>query len=1069
MADVTKSIHVRVVTFDPAQEKEIPVPNATMLVEHDGWFYNPNLSSGKDKTGADGSATVAITFAEDEENSLNPFFTLELAEADRKLPAGAPADKQISLPDEWVTQHDVKRRLPRITEHTDPNKVLELVYGLPAALRVSYTDFHPSGLRNPLALPADTVRVYLADYDTFLFIDFLNPDDTLKGFAYDPQSAKTIAIGSKDQYPYFNVWPTTPAARDGLPSGPRAWIDPPEAPVGTLGGGSFAQAGPIAVDPHGFVFVIDGNAVRRFYPDGTLCETIEHPAAPFNNPGGLALDQFRNLFVADSGNHRICIFRPNWLDESDGIYTHTSDFGAHGNADGQLDSPRGLAVVPTRAVGGEELLVVADTANQRVQVLTINVAAEPNLSQRASTFQSATLAFRAKFGAAGNAPDQFTEPVGVAADRSGRIFVCDRALHRVSRWRPDPAGPGFLHDVTWEKAGGGSGNGAGEFNTPQAIAVDLKNNYLYAAEQGNTRVQRLDAGSGAHLVHWTHTYVPALANPFTPTGVAVDARGELYAADTANQRIVRATVFDGGVTGTGAGTRLADNAAPQAVAGPWTPRGEPGHLFEPGYLTFAPDGKLWVSDTGNDRVVVFERNPTGELVPVTPPVALAGLDAPVGIAVDVDGSIYVADSANHRIRHYNAAFAHQTDFGAAGAGANQFDRPMGMALVSRAEKRLYVADRNNNRVQIVKLDGTFVGTLNPGTTPFDHPEDVAVDAQGNLYVADTGHGRIVQFDSADAFVREIKLQGHALTLLQPCGISLDGDGKLLVTDRSRDMVFRIEADGDILGFWDLRNLVRMRTINPTRAPKKGTVTLAPAIVSQAYTEIYGPDARLVTTGGTLTLTPSDGSANFVRVLNAGDLLFTGNNSSVKEGDLLFARLVQREYYPEQARLQRFNNPSRAVMDAKGLLIVADTGHHRLRLARTRTNILTNLFNLGEGLPDISFRAVMDTDRRSEIGLKVEIANVPFAGASYGLRQVPVLWPLLGLIATIALSSNDFVSEPEDDFSDDRYSARFQLGPAKLVNGAINTLNVVYTAQRWLKHLSREDEAGQRWGDPDHSH
>ena len=351
MAKVTKKIHVRVVTFDPAEEKEIPVPDAKLLVEDDGWFYNPDLSSGSDTTGADGTAAFDITFKETEENSLNPFFTFNLAANKRKLPPGAPADRQVALPDEWVTQHDAKRRIPRITEHTDPNNVLQLYYGLPGALYVSYTDFHPSGLRNPIALPVGAVRVHLADYDSFI-LDILNPDDTLKGFSYDPLAGKIIAIGNKDEYPYFDVWPTAPAARNGLPALPRAWIDPPDVPVATLGGGSFLQAGPLAVDPHGFVFLIDGNVVRRFYPDGTLCETIDGGAAALVNPGGLALDQYRNLFVADTGNHQIVIFRPNWLDGDSGTYSRVTSFGAHGNGNGQFDSPRGLAVVPNRVVDG---------------------------------------------------------------------------------------------------------------------------------------------------------------------------------------------------------------------------------------------------------------------------------------------------------------------------------------------------------------------------------------------------------------------------------------------------------------------------------------------------------------------------------------------------------------------------------------------------------------------------------------------------------------------------------------------------------------------------------------------
>ena len=142
----------------------------------------------------------------------------------------------------------------------------------------------------------------------------------------------------------------------------------------------------------------------------------------------------------------------------------------------------------------------------------------------------------------------------------------------------------------------------------------------------------------------------------------------------------------------------------------------------------------------------------------------------------------------------------------------------------------------------------------------------------------------------------------------------------------------------------------MRTVDAKRAAKKGKVTLAPAITTQAHsqTEIYGPDARLVTTGGALTLTPSDGSAAVPFVLTAGDLLFVSNNKTAKENDLLFATVVEQQYYPEQARLLRFDAPARAVMDAKGLLVVADTGLDRLRLVRTRTNILTNFLISAKG-------------------------------------------------------------------------------------------------------------------------
>lgn len=968
MAEVTRTIHVRVQTFDPAQGRLIPVPNATLLIEDSGWLWDPDLSSGSPTTNADGVAQVSITFDDTAENNLNPFVTISIPAASRTVPAGAPADRQFSLPDEWVTRHYVQRRIPRITDHTDPNNPLQVFVGLPADLRVAYADFHASGIRNPLALPEDTARVHLADFDTFLWIDWLNPDDTLEGFGFDPRANKTIAVGEEDAYPYFDTWPTAPSAFAGLPAAPRAWLDPPGMPVGMLGGGGFAHVGVLAVDPHGFVFMIDGDVVRRFYPDGTLCETIGGPGAAvaLSGPRGLALDQYRNLFIADTGNNRIVIFEPDWLDGGSGRYTFVRTFGGGGAATGQFNSPRGLAVVPNRVVDGEELLAVADAGNQRVQVLRVTIAS-PAAAIRTRRTTNPNLVFLAAFGApaSGSSASPATpvaaelwEPVGVAADRQRRLFVCDRVWHRVSRWAPDntAAPTAYTHQVDWEKAGGLSGSGNREFDTPEAIAVDVKNQTVYVAESGNRRVQRLDADTGDHRVHWTPTYTPALPNPFTPAAVAAGTRGDVFVADGANDRVLRGTSFDG------TGATLPDTLAPEIVGTPWTPRGAPEHMHAPAYVYAGPDGKLWVSDTGNNRVVIFEANAAGELVRAAGQIG-DPFDTPIGVVVGPENDIFVVDSGNNRVRRFDAALAHQADFGAAGAGPAQFDRPRGIAIVQRVEPLLLVADTGNNRVQIVKRDGSFVKELTTaGGTALAAPEDVAVDSRGNIYIADTGNDRIVQFDSADTFVRAITIAAHGLSFGEPCGIFIDDQDKLLVTDRSRNSVFRVEADGTLLAFWDLRGLLR-------QAVASGT-----------------------------------------------------------------------EYDPELARLLTFDRPARAVMHGQGLLAVADTGQDRVRLARVYTTLQVNLFDLGERLPDISFRAVTKADWRSDLGLQLNVGDV-----------------------SIFDDSHDFISEPEDDFSRDQYEHRQVLGPARSTNTAINVMRVIREGQRWYQHHTRLDDAAHRWG------
>ncbi|MCB0106994.1 MAG: SMP-30/gluconolactonase/LRE family protein, partial [Caldilineaceae bacterium] len=827
----------------------------------------------------------------------------------------------------------------------------------------------------------------------------------------------------------------------------------------------FAATGPIAVDLHGFVFMIDGNVVHRFYPDGTYCQTIPEPssAITLNGPKGLAVDQFRNLFVADSGNDQILIFQPQWLDGRSGRYQHVQTVAGHG-----LDEPRGMAVVPNRVVEGAELLAVVDGNNDRVQVFTIAITgSDTTLAQRAQTNDTITLTHLVNFGSTGNNPGEFTDPVDVAADRARRLFVVDRALHRVSRWTLNPAGTAYSHDVDWEKAGGGSGSGNREFDTPEAIAVDWKNHYAYVAEAGNHRVQRLDADSGNHLVHWGDPHAPALANPYVPIGVAVDSRGEIYVADRDNIRVVRGTTYNA------AGADQGVNTAPTGVGSAWTPHTEPAHMVEPAYTLFTPDGRLWVSDTGNNRVLLYARNAAKELTLVTPIPALAGLDRPTGLAVDVNGDLYVVDRGNDRVRRYDSTFAHQADFGSTGSGANEFDNPRGAVLIQRTEKRLYVADRDNDRVQVIKLDdGSFLPQIDRGDpakpgggTSFDKPEDVAVDSKGNLYIADTGNRRIVQFDANDGYVREIKLTDPALRFQEPCGLAVDRDDKLLVTDRGLHTVFLIEADGDIVAFWDLKALARMRTLAATKAPKKGDVTFAGGLTVKPYTEIYSKEAQIVTKAGVLTFTPKDGSAPTPHNLNVGDLVFAKAGKRVGEDDLLFARLVETEYFPELSRHLKFDGPSRAVIDERGLLAVDDTNNHRVRLVRTATTLKLNLLDLGEQLPDISFRAVTEADWREALGLEVKIAKVPLDGAAIVLRNIPVLRVFLGGLSTMSFARNDFITEPEKNFSDDQYREDYQLGNRNLVSAAINTLKVMYTVQRWLHHLSREDEADHRWGNP----
>ncbi|MBN1931246.1 MAG: hypothetical protein JW786_06520 [Desulfobacterales bacterium] len=981
MAYRTETIYVKVLTYNPAQGNMIAVPGAELLCEDSRFLYDPDLSSGTPTTNNNGVAEVEITFDEDEENSLNPFFTITIPEANRTVPAAGPADEQITLPDEWVTRHYHNRRIPRIADYTDPNAPLEIFVGLHAHLKFAYPDFSASKKRNPIAVPEDTVQVYLADYDAFIF-DWLDPDDTLEGFGYNPNpkpgESKNIAVGEDDQYPYYDVWPTVPCALDNAPTEPKAHIDVPYAPLARLGGGSFNQTGPLAVDHHGFVFMIDGNEVRRFYPDGTYIETIAGPGSGVSlvNPKGIALDQYRNLFIADTDNDRIVIYRPDWKDghplSVDGRYKFYRYFGASGTAGGQFDSPQGLTVVHERKVDGEEWLAVTDAGNHRVQVFVIRRQVKGNDSDynanRVEFPFDFDLVHLTEFGAppAGTVVGTpvaaaFWEPVDVTSDRDKCLYVCDQEWHRVSRWDFNAAGNSYAHQADWEKSGGGSGSSNREFDMPVAVAADTMNNTIYVADFNNQRIQRLD-NNGNHLLNWNM----GLSGPPTPIGVAVDPRSEVYAADGADQRVVRGTMFDP------AGTAKADGDAPDSVGDPWTPISEPGHMFEPGYTYFDVDGKLWISDTGNNRVLIYNRNAAGELEPDSTP-SITGLHKPVGIVKYETGDVFIADSNAHKILQYDASLTHVTDIGtgtAAGSN-NDFNSPMGVCVAKQAEPVLYVADKNNNRVKYHKLNGDYVGSITTdGTRNLDNPEDVTVDADGHLYIADTDNARVLQFNltmdgpvtTAPSFVREIRPRG--MSFIKPCGVSLDEENKLIVTDREQDMIFRLESDGDVLAYWDMNNFVRQDADSGT------------------------------------------------------------------------------DYYPELARLLRFNKPSRAAIDKQGLLAIADTQHHQVRLIRSYTQLKLNFFDIGQGvfekLPDISFRVVGEADWRQSLGLEVDL-------------------------------DKELSTDPDENVARDQWDYQGLLSSEEFDSVIVNVLKVTRVFQKWFKKHSQAAAEERRWGTEDTAH
>ena len=1052
MARTQATVFVRVTSLYPVTGEYIPVPNVRVECKDSGFFWDTTLSVGEIRTGADGRAAVPVAYDAARERKLDVFFELSLADADRSVPASVPANLQMRLPGSWTTRHDATRRVPNLTAYPDADHALPLVYGLAGRLRVSYSDYHASGRRNPVALPEDTVRIHLADYDTFLGIDWLNPDDTLTGLGYDPRRPAIVPAGD-DGYPYADTAPTAPTALDGVPAGPHAWIDPPGAPVGSLGGGSFTAVGPLATDSHGYVFMIDGNLVLRFYPDGTLCEQIGLPGSSVQlcHPAGIALDEYRILYVADTGADRVLAICPDFSDGTltgyGGPYTASpyttkstqmAVLASAGSGPGDVRGPCGVAVIPERGVDLPAMLAVADTCNHRVTLLRLQVSGQTGFSLRATSW---VLCVTASGIGALPAPATGTHrPVALAAARDRTLYVSDSSAHRICRYKIGAAGAATaLGDLG--RAGGVAGVGPGEFDTPGAVALDCTEGWLYVADTGNHRVQRLAAADGSFVADATPA---ADGGSPAPVGLAVDDRGELYVADSSPPRVTRASSFAAD------GAKQPAGAAPRPV-GTWTPRSDAAHLHRPGYLALGKGGTLWVADTCNNRVLRYTQDPAVGYVPAAGPLP-TGLSGPVGVAEDADGGVFVVDAGNHRVRRYDQALTLVGDLQPAGADA--LSRPRGLVVAARAEPTLYLADAGNDRVAVLHRDGTVVSKLHDCgcSKPLSGPEDVAVDAKGQLYVADTGNARIAVFDAADAFVREITLDETfapkgaptaptLVSFVSPCGISVDPAGNLLVTDRGTDTIYRLSPDGKLLAFWDLANLANVSAATNHQAGADGRLRYGPTLGTTPISSRLSKHARRVDALGTLTVTPASGTPS-VLTAAVGWVVLVPDGAEVSSGDTIAVEPLLRVCDRDLARLLVLDAPARAVLTDSGLLAIADTGHDRIRLVRTASRLDVNLFDLGEALPDISLRATTHADWRDTFGLKVNVGDVDLFD-----------------------DSHEFASDPVDDFSGDEYVGEQILGPDSETDSATNALRVLRQAQRWFRSLSRlAADSAERWGD-----
>jgi uncharacterized protein (TIGR03437 family) len=533
------------------------------------------------------------------------------------------------------------------------------------------------------------------------------------------------------------------------------------APLGVVPG--------VAVDGQGNVYVADAsnNLVYRIAPNGTLTVVAGNGTQGFSGDGGPATSAslfFPTAVAVDSaGNLYIADeFNDRIRMVSGGIITTVVGNGDFLYSGGDGGSATASAIDPFGvAVDSAGNLYIADFINYRIRKVTGGIIT--------TIAGNGTQGFSGDGGLAIKATLDL--PNAVAVDSAGNVYIADNNLIR------KVSAAGIITTIAGNGTRGFSGDGgpgtSAELDDAQGVAVDSAGN-VYIADTNNNRIRELSGGiittiAGNNRIGFDGEGGPATqAALYSPQGVAVDSNGNVYIADTQNVRVRK--ISDGIIN------TIAGNSAFK-FSGDGGPAPSAALNLTDG-VAVDSQGTVYIADTRNNRIrsvsggIIRTVAGTGEPGYLSDGVAAnrTNIWNPVGVAVDSAGNLYVADTYNNRIRKVSngimTTIAGNGLYGFSGDGgpatSASLGNPTGVAVDSAGN--VYIADASNDRIR--KVSGGIITTIVEGLFL---PDGVAVDAAGNVYIADTGNNVIR------------KVSGDTLTTVagtgpSSCSSGFSGDG-----------------------------------------------------------------------------------------------------------------------------------------------------------------------------------------------------------------------------------------------------------------------------------------------------